>query len=853
MKNKRGSPRWLVYAVAIVFGVIFSLTLMSIAWNNALDNNKREFSLESVSLKNTVFSNVRTAYNSLNSLSAFLTVNRDFHEHEFSILSKDLLQQFPYIEAVVFSSYIVEDGVLEAEQYTSSQQLGSFPVQYQHARKKHPFNKWHDLARDERYQQAMKAMFHSDSVVTAAIPAGDGRNRDYWMFKRLQVGNAEQGDKTNNIFGMIAIFVKTDKLLGTRLANSNLSVTMLNDSISLSGRQLLYDLKTDTDESKWSVVELSEEGVTQFPMYSVKLSIGREVAWSEVDKSLVYIVLLIGLGVTLLLVALVRSKDQQARQLRERNTVIESKVEEQTKELALARDEAIEASRIKSEFLAGMSHEIRTPLNAIIGMSELLSETPLSHEQKNYISVFKKAGDTLLSLVNDILDLSKIEANQLTLENIEFDLLEAVEECAEIYALKAAEKGVDLLSCVDADVANLRMGDPARLRQIVLNLISNALKFTELGEIVIRVQSVPDSEHDDAVLFSVSDTGIGIPKQKLEAIFASFTQADSSTTRKYGGTGLGLTICRSLVEMMHGKIWVESEEGKGSTFKFIVRLANVTTSGKVGTSTDIELHGKHVLLVDDSPTRSGIITAQLQHAGAQVTSIMGSVEALEKLKGDNTFDLLLTNNDLSDLNGFQLIEKVKQGNIGILSLIMLQAAELNQYMDKLKQLGVDSYLVKPVKRHELLNKVNDLLFIKQKGAQKNASSGHVEDSIKPLKILLVDDNPDNRLLIKAYLKKLPYALDEAENGQIAVDKFQQSKYDLVLMDVQMPVMDGHQATQTIRAFEQETTKEATPIIALTAHAFKEEIDKCLASGCNTHLSKPVKKTLLVDTIEELTR
>ena len=850
--NKRRSSRWSLYLVALIFGTVFSFTLVSIAWNNALDNNKREFSLESVSLKNTVFSNVRTAHNALNSLASFFVADRDFSNQEFLVISQDMLQQFPYLEGVIFSPFVptLREDKVSSKNYSSI--AGRFPVFYQVMRGETYFDDNHDLATDKRYQEVMKALGHSDSIITAVIPAKDNMSKDYWMFKLLRDDNPVARNNEQNILGLVAVFVKTNKLLGATLSNSNLSVTMLNDSVSLSGRQLLYDVKSEDEQQGWSVTSLAEDGVTQFPMYSIKLAIGRDVGWSEIEKSLIFITLLIGIGVTLLLVALVRARDLQAKQLRERNAFVERQVEKQTKELALARDEAIEASRVKSEFLAGMSHEIRTPLNAIIGMSELLSETPLSHEQKNYISVFKKAGDTLLSLVNDILDLSKIEANQLVLEDIEFDLLETVEECAEIYALKAADKGVELLSYVHHDVTNLRKGDSARLRQIILNLISNALKFTELGEIVVRVELYPDASGSNKVLFSVSDTGIGIPKEKLEAIFASFTQADSSTTRKYGGTGLGLTISRSLVDMMGGKIWVESEEGEGSVFKFTVNLPVIEDEDKIISSADLK--NKKLLIVDDNASRREILSSYLADANAQAICISEKEEIsglLEESISGDTFELLLIDADIAGLNSLELVETMKQQYKNVPSIVMLQAAEINQYMEKLKQVGVDSYLVKPIKKRDLIHKVNDLLFMAEKGEHPSAEAINDELAIKPLKVLLVDDNPDNRLLIKAYLKKLPYSIDEAENGQIAVDKFQENDYDIVLMDVQMPVMDGHEATQTIRAWEKEMGKESTSIIALTAHAFKEEIDKCLASGCDTHLSKPVKKTLLIDTIQEM--
>ena len=630
---------------------------------------------------------------------------------------------------------------------------------------------------------------------------------------------------------------------------------MFNDYIRLSSRQLLYDKKTQASTTdSWSVLFLNDAGVTQFPMYSIKFSISKDIHWQEVEKIAVYIALLIGIGMTLLLTALVRAKDQQATELRERNIVIERKVEEQTKQLALARDQALDASKIKSEFLASMSHEIRTPLNAIIGMAELLSETPLTNEQTNYIGVFRKAGDTLLSLVNDILDLSKIEAGQLVLEHISFNLIENIEESVEIYALKAAEQGIELLTSIDDDISPVRTGDPARLRQIVLNLISNALKFTDHGEIVVRIHKAQEKNDDNYLHFSVSDTGIGIPEKKLEAIFASFSQVDSSTTRKYGGTGLGLTISRKLTEKMDGKIWVESEEGKGSTFNFIIRLdvseMPISTQKVTGS---VDLQGKHILIVDDNATNLLILATQLSSRGAVVKQADSAQTALDILYGQsatqNSFDVILTDCHMPDMDGFDLIETMQAKGTDLNMIMMLSSADLNQHMSRADELGIGGYLIKPVKREALITQLGKVLSETETVDRKQVVIDAEQDDIVPLKILLVEDNPDNRLLIRAYLKKLPYQLDEAENGQIAVEMFQQSDYDLVFMDVQMPVMDGHQATRITRAWEAEHARKSTPIIALTAHAIKEEIDKCMQAGCDTHLSKPVKKATILDTIK----
>ncbi|MCH7694851.1 MAG: response regulator [Proteobacteria bacterium] len=857
-QDEKQTALWFVYLVTISLGMAFTAILISIAWDNSLDQNKRVFSLESVSLKESVSRNVRAADNAISNLSAFLVANQAFTQRQFEIVVNSILNQHPFIEGVIYSPLIEHiDNTIYADE---SEGNIHFPVHYQVMRlgQQVVFTDGFDLSQVDNFKDAMQTMLSVDRVVTAAFADKGNGIRNYWMFKSLRdkdfiENNAESSSE--NIQGLVALLVNTSKLLGMTASNSDLSVTMFNDYIRLSSRQLLYDKKTQASTTdSWSVLFLNDAGLTQFPMYSVKFSISKDIHWQEVEKIAVYIALLIGIGMTLLLTALVRAKDQQATELRERNIVIERKVEEQTKQLALARDQALDASKIKSEFLASMSHEIRTPLNAIIGMAELLSETPLTNEQTNYIGVFRKAGDTLLSLVNDILDLSKIEADQLVLEHISFNLIENIEESVEIYALKAAEQGIELLTSIDDDISPVRTGDPARLRQIVLNLISNALKFTDHGEIVVRIHKAQEKNDDNYLHFSVSDTGIGIPEKKLEAIFASFSQVDSSTTRKYGGTGLGLTISRKLTEKMDGKIWVESEEGKGSTFNFIIRLVvsemPISTQKVTGS---VDLQGKHILIVDDNATNLLILATQLSSRGAVVKQADSAQTALDILYGQsatqNSFDVILTDCHMPDMDGFDLIETMQAKGTDLNMIMMLSSADLNQHMSRADELGIGGYLIKPVKREALITQLGKVLSETETVDRKQVVIDAEQDDIVPLKILLVEDNPDNRLLIRAYLKKLPYQLDEAENGQIAVEMFQQSDYDLVFMDVQMPVMDGHQATRIIRAWEAEHARKSTPIIALTAHAIKEEIDKCMQAGCDTHLSKPVKKATILDTIK----
>ena len=517
--------------------------------------------------------------------------------------------------------------------------------------------------------------------------------------------------------------------------------------------------------------------------------------------------------------------------------------------LADARLAAEAGSRAKSEFLANMSHEIRTPMNGVFGMAELLADTPLTPLQREYLATLRSSADGLLGVINDILDVSKLEVGKLQLEAVEFDLAEVVADATRTLAVRAHQQGLELVHRIAPGAPEYVVGDALRLRQVLLNLIGNGVKFTERGEVTIEVTVARESIDTWSAHFAVRDTGVGIAQQEIARLFAPFEQADMSTTRRYGGTGLGLTITRHLVEMMGGRVWVESTEGEGSTFHFTARFG-VASPGAAAAQDDtaVPLPGRRVLIVDDNHTNRRVLEEMSIGWGMRPVAVDGGPAALASVEdawvAGEPYEVVLLDVRMPEMDGFAVAEAMRPNpHMAGATIVMLTSDDRAQEQARCETLGLSAYMVKPITKRDLLRSLQRALRRRDATTVPlpPAAREHAGAVSRALRVLVAEDNEVNVRLAVALLTKLGHAATVVGDGQAAVEAHGRETFDLILMDVQMPVLGGLDATRLIREAEAAApTRRHVPIVALTARAMKGDREECLAAGMDDYVTKPVR-------------
>jgi signal transduction histidine kinase/DNA-binding response OmpR family regulator len=541
---------------------------------------------------------------------------------------------------------------------------------------------------------------------------------------------------------------------------------------------------------------------------------------------------------------------QNLQKNKEKMSAQAKKLKLYNKELNLALEESKDAARIKSEFLANMSHEIRTPMNGIIGAADILRDMQLDVEIRKMVNIIYQSGNSLVTIINDILDFSKIEAGKMEIEYVSFDLLQSIENTIDILKTNAEKKKLELIFFFSPKIKHKVIGDETRINQVLINLVGNAIKFTEKGQVFVKVDLLKESEEYYTLKFSVEDTGIGIPPKYQEKIFESFTQANGSTTRRFGGTGLGTTISKMLVELMGGEITLQSPNpnniinDKGSIFYFLIKLKKGDLLQQT-IKINKKIEGKRALIIDDNETNCFVLNVMLKNWGIKAQEVYNGLQAEDHLKNYNDYDLIFLDYNMPRYNGYQVFDKIRKLLKKKTKVIMISSNYTEVTQKEIQRRGIDSLFYKPIKQSDLKRNIVDLFF------EKIIVSPQINNKKKyqfnDLQILVVEDNIINQKIALSVLKQVNIQADIANNGQEALDKFQQKQYDLVFMDIQMPILDGIETVKRMRDLGMQTI-----VIAMTANAMKGDMEMCLKAGMNDYISKPFKKEKLYELLKKYT-